>query len=343
MARCADGHESRSTDYCDTCGSVITEPGPASPGPRGGGPDQSTGKPATPAGIACPNCEAINLPDSLFCEACGYDFTTGSMPRVAATGSWLDIDAPVSSAPGDVGQSSSRDESASAAPTAAANQPDVEKPSAPVPSPSLDLGPEPDPAAGPVPRASMPRPSTPHPSTPQSAGSQSPEATRNAPLMPETPRPEARRPEADTTNGPVAWVAELWIDPEWYAVQESPDPIPSPGLPDIVPLRGDSVLIGRTSHSRGIFPDIEGGADTGISRRQAKLTTDGKRWFVEDLDSSNGTFVGPAAGKLPEDPLTPGRRHELEPSDRIYVGAWTRIVLRRATAEEARAAAGRMD
>ena len=340
MARCADGHESRSTDYCDTCGAVITDPGAPSPASRAAGPDQAAGQPATPTGITCPNCDAINLPDSLFCEACGYDFTTGSMPRVADTSSWLDLDAPAASAPGGVGPSPSRDESASAA----ANQPAAEKPSAPVPSPSLDLEPEPDPAAGPVPRASVPRPSTPRPSTPQSAGSQSPESTRNAPLMPETPRPEARRPEAGmTTNGPVDWVAELWIDPEWYAVQESPDPIPSPGLPDIVPLRGDSALIGRTSHSRGIFPDIEGGADTGVSRRQAKLTTDGKRWFVEDLDSSNGTFVGPAAGELPEDPLPPGRRHELEPSDRIYVGAWTRIVLRRATAEEARAAAGRMD
>ena len=103
----------------------------------------------------------------------------------------------------------------------------------------------------------------------------------------------------------MQWVAELWIDPQWYEVQESPDPLPSPGLPDIIPLRSTTVLIGRTSHSRGIFPDIEGGADTGISRRQAQLTTDEKRWFVEDLDSANGTFVGPAAGPLPDESPAP--------------------------------------
>ena len=33
------------------------------------------------AAQACPNCNAPNPEDALFCEACGYDFTTGSMPR----------------------------------------------------------------------------------------------------------------------------------------------------------------------------------------------------------------------------------------------------------------------
>lgn len=269
MPICADGHTSHSSDYCDTCGSPITNaenPAPASP------------EKPKPAGLACPNCDAVNLPDSLFCEACGYDFTTGSMPRVADTSSWLDL----------------------------GPEPEPEPEPAPQPAPEPEPAPEPQPQPEPAP--------TPEP----------------APAAPGRP-----------LDGPVQWVAELWIDPQWYEVQESPDPLPSPGLPDIIPLRSTTVLIGRTSHSRGIFPDIEGGADTGISRRQAQLTTDQKRWFVEDLDSANGTFVGPAAGPLPDEPLTPGRRHELEASDRIYVGAWTRIVLRHATAEEAAADSGR--
>ncbi len=29
----------------------------------------------------CPNCGADNSVDALFCENCGYDFTTGTMPR----------------------------------------------------------------------------------------------------------------------------------------------------------------------------------------------------------------------------------------------------------------------
>ena len=35
----------------------------------------------------------------------------------------------------------------------------------------------------------------------------------------------------------VEWVAEVWVDPDWYAAQESDDPCPSPGLPVVVPLR----------------------------------------------------------------------------------------------------------
>ena len=72
-----------------------------------------------------------------------------------------------------------------------------------------------------------------------------------------------------------------------------------------------------------------------MSRRQAQLTTDGQRWWVEDLQSSNGTFVGsgqrPAAERRRS---PPGQRRELAEDDRIYLGAWTRLVVRRATPEE---------
>ena len=130
------------------------------------------------------------------------------------------------------------------------------------------------------------------------------------------------------------WVVERWVDPDWYAVQQSDDPCPSPGLPVVIPLTEKSVLIGRPSKSRGITPEIDCGDDTGVSRRQAQLTTDGQRWWVEDLQSSNGTYVGPASGPLPEDPIVPGQRHELDRDDRVYVGAWTRLVVRKATPEE---------
>ena len=36
----------------------------------------------------------------------------------------------------------------------------------------------------------------------------------------------------------------------------------------------------------------------------------------------------------PSDPVPPGQRRELSEDDRVYVGAWTRIVVRRATPEE---------
>ncbi len=147
-----------------------------------------------------------------------------------------------------------------------------------------------------------------------------------------SPAPATAPPLAPSV--PLEWVAEVWVDPDWYAEQDSDEPCPSPGLPVVVPLTVRSVLVGRTSKSRGIHPDIDCGADVGVSRRQAQLSTDGTRWWVEDLQSSNGTYVGSAAGPLPTDALVPGQRRELAEDDRVYVGACTRIVVRRATDAE---------
>ncbi|MDO5500611.1 MAG: FHA domain-containing protein, partial [Propionibacteriaceae bacterium] len=148
----------------------------------------------------------------------------------------------------------------------------------------------------------------------------------------ESPTGGSQAPEAESDT--FEWVLEVWIDPEWFALQDSPDPMPSPGLPEIHPLRKASLLIGRPSRSRNIHPDIDCEPDTGISRRQAQLSTDGTRWFIEDLGSANGTFVADASGGMPTTPVPTGRRRELSADDRIYLGAWTRLVLRKATDEE---------
>ena len=134
--------------------------------------------------------------------------------------------------------------------------------------------------------------------------------------------------------GPLVWVAELWVDPDWFATQESEEACPSSGMPQIIALRERSLLIGRVSASRNIHPQIDCGADHGVSRRHAQLTSDGQRWWVEDLQSSNGTFVGVAGAPLPKLPIPAGQRTEFAPGDRVYVGAWTRIVVRKATPDE---------
>nr|WP_300150488.1 FHA domain-containing protein [Propionicimonas sp.] len=283
MPICPAGHQTNATDFCDTCGLPIA-PGDAAVAPAPipapvGGP------------VICPHCQTPNVADALFCEACGYDFTTGSLPIP------------------DVG---------------AAPEPLVEPvETTPEPEPLVEpVETTPEPAAEPPPE----QPSTTPPPLPEEPSAS--EASRRAPQSPAEP---PARPQ-------VEWVAELWIDPDWYAAQGSSDPLPSPGLPDIVPLVKPSNLIGRVSHSRGIFPDVDCELDSGCSRRHAMLTTDGTRWWIEDLDSANGTFVGAAAGPLPAMPIPQGRV-ELTAGQRIYVGAWTRIVVRRATEDEQEALA----
>jgi hypothetical protein len=242
---CPAGHDSTADDYCDVCGAPIDATAvlpTAAPAPSPAAPTSEPGATAAGAGSgqACPNCGTQNVAEALFCESCGYDFTTGSMPR----------------------------------PLAAPEQQVAQPP---------------------------------------------------ANSVPEDGAPPAAQ---------FSWVAELWIDPAWYEAQDSPDPLPSPGLPNTIPLRKTSILVGRTSQSRSIHPDIDCGSDSGVSRRQAQLTTDGSRWFVEDLESANGTFIGAASGALPEDPIAVGMKRELDPDDRIYVGAWTRLVIREATEDE---------
>jgi hypothetical protein len=296
-ARCPNGHESDSEDYCDTCGSPIDPSAQVAGGARtpeagaagtaeaagagaagaaaagstegvGATPGSAT---AAPTALECPNCHTANADGALFCEACGYDFTTGAMPR------------------------------------------DPSDPGGDPTDPSDPSDPGSDPAGEPT----------------SEAGAGAAAATGTAGPSPASSGIAA--PE------PFEWVAEVWVDPDWYQTQEADDPCPSPGLPVIVALRDRSVLIGRASASRNTRPQIDLSSDPGVSRRHAQLTTDGTRWFVEDLGSSNGTYVGPAAGPLPAAAIAVGPRTELDDDDRLYVGAWTRVVVRRATPDEVEA------
>lgn len=260
---CPNGHESQADDFCDTCGAPIDrehQPVGSVTWPAG----STSGSPETvaaPTSQACPHCGTTNLPDALFCEACGYDFTTGALPRGER------------------------------------------------PSQGAEAG-EGEAAQGAVP-----------------AGAEGSDGG------PDTEPDETVAP-AEPAGPVLEWVAEVWVDPAWYEGQEAEESLPSPGLPTVVPLTKRSNLVGRVSASRNIAPDVDCTNDTGVSRRHAQLTTDGRRWFVEDLGSSNGTYVGPAAGPLPVEPIAVGPRTELSDDDRVYVGAWTRIVVRRATEEE---------
>jgi pSer/pThr/pTyr-binding forkhead associated (FHA) protein len=126
------------------------------------------------------------------------------------------------------------------------------------------------------------------------------------------------------------WVVEVIVDPQWYAEQEGTAALPD-DAPKLIALRTPSALIGRRSPSQNPTPEIDCGDDGGVSRRQAQLSTDGTRWWIEDLGSVNGTFVLPYdqqdSGIFPQVPIEIGTRHPLGPYDRIYLGGWTRLTL----------------
>jgi hypothetical protein len=324
---CENGHRSATDDYCDVCG-VPVHPAPSvGPAPRA----------VTSTTQKCPNCGASNPADALFCEACGYDYTTGTLPRSDVAGMLglrrdpsaaeaLPIGAGVAAAVAapTVTATPSYPGLSSTTPVAVVSPLDLDDPAVAVAAPTAIV--EEAPAAPPA-----------EPQTSEEPSNEPvPALTEPAPAAPAAPAGTTPLDEEEPTRGRPAprresYVAEIWIDPDWYEVQETDEPMPSVALPTTVVLGLDN-LIGRASTSRNIHPEVDCGIDSGVSRRQSRLSTDATRWYVEDLGSANGTFVGPASGPLPTTPIQ--GRYELGPDDRIYVGAWTRIVVRKASKDE---------
>ncbi len=273
----------------------------------------------------CPDGHTSAASD--YCDVCGAPIGPAapgaaapsaappSLPGAAAAGSSLDLD---SAAP--------------AAPPAAVAATDQECPNCASTQPAAALFCEScgyDFVTGQMPRPLAPPDGAPPAPQAVDAGSSDPAVTVQPP--PSDPAPAQLPPTAQPPDG-IEWVVEVWVDPDWHAAQDVDDPCPSAGMPVVVPLRQRSVLIGRTSTSRNIHPEVDVTGDTGVSRRHAQLTTDGLRWWIEDLGSANGTYVGGAGQPLPTDPVS--GRVELTDDGRIYLGAWSRLVVRKASPAE---------
>jgi len=109
---------------------------------------------------------------------------------------------------------------------------------------------------------------------------------------------------------PADWVAEVWSIPTGSLRKKQQVPArPVDRRPD--PLPGSRALIGRSSKSRNVSPQIDCAADGSVSHRQPSSALDHDRWFVEDLGSTNGTFIGNAGDALPTTPIPPHERREL--------------------------------
>ncbi|MEZ4538553.1 MAG: FHA domain-containing protein [Chloroflexota bacterium] len=84
----------------------------------------------------------------------------------------------------------------------------------------------------------------------------------------------------------------------------------------------DSYVIGRVDPASGSYPEVDlvpfGGEEGGVSRRHAQITRRDDRYFIEDLNSVNYTFVN-------KHKIAVGNAFPLQDGDEIRLG---RVLLR---------------
>ncbi|ELP66885.1 hypothetical protein STRTUCAR8_04011, partial [Streptomyces turgidiscabies Car8] len=134
---------------------------------------------------------------------------------------------------------------------------------------------------------------------------------------------------------PLTWSATIGPDREYFmAMMQRSGPeaaglnLPAYSPEQQRPLTGNQITIGRRRHSTGESPDIDLAVppeDPGVSHQHAVLVQqpDGS-WAVVDQNSTNGTTVNNS-----EEPIQPFVPVPLQDGDRVHVGAWTTITIRR--------------
>ncbi|MGQ4444404.1 FHA domain-containing protein, partial [Streptomyces violaceoruber] len=158
---------------------------------------------------------------------------------------------------------------------------------------------------------------------PQPGATQAPPPGQGFPQQPQRPQQ------------PATWSATIGPDREYFMamMQRSGPEAAGLNLPAYSPeqqrtLTGNQITIGRRRHSTGDTPDIDLAVppeDPGVSHQHAVLVQqpDGS-WAVVDQNSTNGTTVN--GGEEPIQPFVPV---PLQDGDRVHVGAWTTITVRR--------------
>lgn len=177
---------------------------------------------------------------------------------------------------------------------------------------------------------SQPQPPAPVPPAHQAPGGPAPQGPPPGGPAPQGPPPQFRQP-----GPPAGWTALIGPDRDYFMamMQRSGPEATGLNLPAYSPeqhirLQGNQISIGRRRHSTGESPDIDLSVppeDPGVSHQHAVLVQqpDGS-WAVVDQNSTNGTTINGSA-----DPIQPYVPVQLQDGDRVHVGAWTTITVRR--------------
>ncbi|MFN6566556.1 FHA domain-containing protein [Dendronalium sp. ChiSLP03b] len=251
-----------------------------------------------PATSNCPNCGATVQADAAFCGQCGFNLHSTAAPAAATA---------VATVAPDVS---------------------VEVPPLVTPDPLLELL-QPDPLGinstpSPLPPTAMSAPAAepaPEPAAP-------PPTVAASPMMSEQ---EIPTPPPEETSPPQPAPVQAVVPPEPAPL---PAPTPAPAAASRTQLQQVTARLFHVQTDREIelpqslsvihigkpndrIPpdvDVSGFPNSEIvSRIHADIRVEGDAHYIEDVGSSNGTYINNL-------PLLPGNRHRLRPGDRISLG-----------------------
>ncbi|MHC6628241.1 FHA domain-containing protein [Streptomyces globosus] len=329
MPTCPNGHQSASDDWCEVCGHRMAAAAGASSASSpsyGYGYPPTAGEPTAQAEL-CPQCRTPREAMAPFCEECRYNFLTRSAtpyqppagPEQQLAGGTGMRTPPPPPAPSPASFPQDPFEYQGSRPSR------VNRPAEPLSREDDWLLPPPSHEQQQAPQQQYQQPSYeyqpprqhPHQPQPQQAHEQ-PRAQQSFP-----------HPEGGS------WSVTIAPDRSYFlAMMQRSGPeagrlnLPAYSPEQHVPLSGGQVTIGRRRGSTGESPDIDLSVppeDPGVSHQHAVLVQQPDlSWAVVDQNSTNGTTINGG-----EDPIQPYVPVPLSDGDRVHVGAWTTITIRR--------------
>jgi hypothetical protein len=130
----------------------------------------------------------------------------------------------------------------------------------------------------------------------------------------------------------AGWEAVVRSDRDYFdRVEAGGVEFPSTDIERTFTLIGERLTLGRrsTGHPEPLDLDLSGPpADIGVSHLHASFVRQADdAWAVVDCQSTNGTYLNDR-----DTPIPSGETFVLEDGDRIHIGAWTTITVRRVKA-----------
>ena len=242
-----------------------------------------------PALATCPSCNASVQSDASFCGQCGFDLRTVGAAAAPPSAAAPDLEA--------------------TAPGVAAENADLEMTDTGDEVEIPDLLP-PDPLLETEPVAGVPNPPTAGTTPPTG----SPSASIPAPMEasePDTAPPEASVPAPPPPTGNLG-STQLQVNQAKLLHVQTNTLIELPSQLSILHIGKPNDRIPPTIDVSG-FPNSEI-----VSRVHANIRVEGDTYYLEDVGSSNGTYINNM-------PLPPGNRHRLRAGDRIALGKGDKV------------------